>query len=124
MLKRTELLIQPSSHVVTGLRSRNISVCCAMTKNGMLSFKAQTRTYNAVLFIEFLNEVFEKLILKEILGAIFIMDNVPFHKIHEVKRIGLAAGHYIKYLPPYSLFLNPIENIFAAWKEYVRRARS
>ena len=51
------------------------------------------------------------------------MDNAPFHKIHEVKRIVLARGHFIKYLPPYSLFLNPIENMFAAWKEYVRRAR-
>ena len=34
-----------------------------------------------------------------------------------------SYGHRVLYLPPYSPFLNPIENMFSKWKEYVRRER-
>ena len=52
-----------ASHVVTGFRSSNISVCCAMTKNGI-----KPRQEHIMLYC-FLNEVFEKIILKGILGT-------------------------------------------------------
>ena len=49
------------------------------------------------------------------------MDNVRFHKSRMVNEIIESSGHAIFYLPPYSPFLNPIENMFSTWKENVRR---
>ena len=49
------------------------------------------------------------------------MDNVPFHKSNVVKDQFIEKGHQIKYMQPYSPKLNPIENAFAKWKNYVKR---
>ena len=49
------------------------------------------------------------------------MDNIPFHKSNVVKDRFIEKGHQIKYMPPYSPMLNPIENAFAKWKNYVKR---
>ena len=50
------------------------------------------------------------------------MVNVPFYKYISVKNQFLEKGHTIKYLPPYSPMLNPIENSFSKWKLYVKMA--
>ena len=44
------------------------------------------------------------------------MDNVRFHKMKIVEELVLDYGHNILYLPPYSPFLKPIENVFSKWK--------
>jgi transposase len=48
--------------------------------------------------------------------CVFVMDNVAFHKTAEIRSIFENSMHEIVFLPPYSLFLNPIENIFSKWK--------
>uniref|UniRef100_A0A182W8X6 DDE_3 domain-containing protein n=1 Tax=Anopheles minimus TaxID=112268 RepID=A0A182W8X6_9DIPT len=49
------------------------------------------------------------------------MDNVRFHKCTEIREaIGEEQDRAI-YLPPYSPFLNPIENLFSKWKNVVKR---
>ncbi|KAI5151711.1 hypothetical protein ENBRE01_2329 [Enteropsectra breve] len=52
------------------------------------------------------------------------MDNVPFHKCRNIRDLITVSGHRFVLLPPYSPFLNPIENMFAQWKDYVKRLRS
>ncbi|KII69931.1 hypothetical protein RF11_15714 [Thelohanellus kitauei] len=49
------------------------------------------------------------------------MDNVPFHKFQEIQNSITAFGHSVLYLPPYSLFLNPIEEAFNKIKDRMRR---
>ena len=51
------------------------------------------------------------------------MDNVTFHKNKEMKAMVEAKGHIIIFLPPYSPFLNPIENMFSKWKQPIRAKR-
>jgi transposase len=55
-----------------------------------------------------------------IVNAIFIMDNVPFHRVSEINDTIEREGHGIKFLPRYSPFLNPIENMFSQWKTLVK----
>src|ERR1022692_3569737 len=50
------------------------------------------------------------------------MDNLPAHKNDEVRRIIEAAGAQLRYLPPYSPDLNPIELAFAKLKAHLRKA--
>lgn len=55
-------------------------------------------------------------------GDIVICDNLPAHKVADVQSIVEAQGATIKYLPPYSPDLNPIENVFAKLKALLRKA--
>jgi transposase len=55
-------------------------------------------------------------------GDTVIMDNLPAHKGSDVRRAIEAAGATLRYLPPYSPDINPIENAFAKLKAILRRA--
>jgi transposase len=55
-------------------------------------------------------------------GDIVICDNLPAHKVAEVEAIITAHGATLKYLPPYSPDLNPIEQVFAKVKALLRQA--
>jgi transposase len=55
-------------------------------------------------------------------GDIVIYDNPPAHKVAGVEAIVAAHGAILKYLPPYSPDLNPIEQVFAKLKALLRKA--
>uniref|UniRef100_A0A914VGZ7 Tc1-like transposase DDE domain-containing protein n=1 Tax=Plectus sambesii TaxID=2011161 RepID=A0A914VGZ7_9BILA len=97
--------------VAPGLRSRNISICCAMNSQQVLHYTAKTRANNREFFCTFLEELFLKLAEQGVTNAVLVMDNVPFHKGERVRALIESHGHRVLYLPPYSLFLNPIENM-------------
>ena len=53
---------------------------------------------------------------------IVVLDNLPAHKRDEARTIIEAAGTTLRYLPPYSPDLNPIEQSFAKLKAHLRKA--
>src|ERR1700692_3232304 len=53
---------------------------------------------------------------------IVIMDNLAAHKVAGVRQAIEACGAELRYLPPYSPDLNPIENAFAKLKAHVRKS--
>jgi transposase len=55
-------------------------------------------------------------------GDIVIMDNLPAHKVAGVREAIEARGAELRYLPPYSPDLNPIEQAFAKLKALLRKA--
>lgn len=55
-------------------------------------------------------------------GDIVIMDNLGSHKGNAVRRAIRAAGAYLFFLPKYSPDLNPIEQLFAKLKHWLRQA--
>lgn len=56
-------------------------------------------------------------------GDVVVMDNLPAHKNDEVRSIIEAAGAQLRYLPPYSPDLNPIEQAFSKIKHWMRQAQ-
>ncbi len=56
-------------------------------------------------------------------GDIVIADNLAAHHVEGVQQLIDAAGATLRYLPPYSPDLNPIELSFAKLKAIVRAAR-
>ena len=54
-------------------------------------------------------------------GDIVVMDNVATHKVAGVREAVEAAGATLRYLPPYSPDLNPIELSFSAFKAFLRK---
>jgi transposase len=55
-------------------------------------------------------------------GDTLILDNLSTHKIASVHRLLSARGVGLRYLPPYSPDLNPIELAFAKLKAHLRQA--
>jgi transposase len=113
----------PAIQTVAQIRSRNISVFCAMNINGIFYYKAHTRPINTNLCANALRDFFAKLADQDIQSVFLVMDNVPFHRTQEVRNIIEQSGHTVFFLPPYSPFLNPIENIFSKWKCGIRAHR-
>lgn len=53
-------------------------------------------------------------------GDIVVMDNLSSHKVKGVREAIEAAGAELRYLPPYSPDLNPIELAFSKLKKLLR----
>ena len=54
-------------------------------------------------------------------GDIVIMDNLPAHKGDAIRNAIEAAGAELRFLPPYSPDLNPIENAFSKLKAGLKK---
>lgn len=57
------------------------------------------------------------------IGDFVILDNASIHKSDEIYDIAEEFGINIVYLPPYSPDLNPIEKVWANFKNILRRIR-
>lgn len=55
-------------------------------------------------------------------GDTLILDNLATHKVQGVKPLLQANGVELRYLPPYSPDLNPIEPAFSKLKAHLRQA--
>jgi len=55
-------------------------------------------------------------------GDIVVLDNLSSHKVDGVQEAIAAAGATLRFLPPYSPDLNPIEKLFAKLKALLRKA--
>ena len=103
-------------------RSRNISVFAACTKQGVLYHKIQNSSYNGETFKEVMIELKNHCQEIGIVNPLYIMDNARIHHYTGFKEVLEENGIKILYLPPYSYFLNSIENVFAVWKNEILRA--
>ena len=57
-------------------------------------------------------------------GDIVFMDNVSTHLVDGVEEAIEARGARVFYLPPYSPDFNPIEQLFAKLKSFLRKAKA
>lgn len=74
---------------------------------------------NSPIFVEYLRQCVAPTLEP---GDIVVIDNLPAHKSEEVREVIEATGAELRYLPPYSPDLNPIEQSFAKLKAYLRKA--
>ena len=75
----------------------------------------------AIHFLKFLDGVMNCLDMNGMQGRYIVMDNTTIHKTDELKDYIKERGYKAIYLPPYSPFLNPIEEFWAKVKAGVRR---
>ena len=72
-------------------------------------------------FITYIEEVLCPELKK---GDIVVMDNLSVHKSPEVLALVQAAGAEVRFLPPYSPDLNPIEKMWSKIKHLLRSAEA
>ena len=70
----------------------------------------------------FLIHVMDVLDKRNLKGCNSVMDNAPIHKPEKITEEVSKREYRIIYLPPYSPFLNPIEEFWAKVKTLVRRS--
>jgi putative transposase len=67
----------------------------------------------------------EQVLLPELRpGDLVILDNLASHKSIRTEELIRAAGAELRFLPPYSPDLNPIEKIFSKLKTCLRKAQA
>jgi len=69
-------------------------------------------------FLAYVIEVLAPVLRK---GDVVFMDNLRTHKVDGVREAIEAAGAHVRYLPPYSPDLNPIEMAFSKLKAALRK---
>jgi len=75
---------------------------------------------NGTIFVEYVRQCLAPALRP---GDIVVIDNLSAHKRAEVRAIIEAAEATLRYLPPYSPDLNPIEQSFAKLKAHLRKAK-
>ncbi|KAI7799111.1 hypothetical protein IRJ41_018416, partial [Triplophysa rosa] len=107
---------------VPGQRGANITMCAALSNDGLLLHKPLIGPFNTERLISFLNDLHNQRVPAEERrrGAsncptfIVVWDRVAFH--HSAAVTDWFAAHprmSVLFLPPY---LNPIEEFFSAWR--------
>ena len=100
----------------------NYTLTASITCEGVYLFTVQDKPMNTVDFKGFLTDLLRYLDQNNKREYCLIMDNARLHTSAELKSMVEDEGHKLMLLPPYSPFLNPIENLFSQWKSKVRGA--
>jgi transposase len=89
-----------------------------LTSTGMIAPMVLDGPMNGASFKAYVNQVLVP-VLKQ--GDIVVMDNLSAHKSEDIRSAIEAAGAELRYLPPYSPDLNPIEQAFSKLKAHLRK---
>ncbi|KAL0153765.1 hypothetical protein M9458_050881, partial [Cirrhinus mrigala] len=103
---------------VPGQRGGNITMCAAISQKGVVHHHATIGPYNTAHIIAFLDTLHDMLTVQrpEHTRYAIIWDNVSFHRAALVRNWFTDHPSFMALnLPPYSPFLNPIEEFFSAW---------
>ena len=91
----------------------------ALRADGLTAPTVVDGPMNGDTFVAYVEQQLAKVLTP---GDIVVMDNLSSHKRAAVKTAIEAVGAKLRYLPPYSPDLNPIENAFSKLKAKLRAA--
>jgi transposase len=97
---------------------KTITLVAGLRLSGLVAQKAFDRPMNAAMFEEWVGKCLVPTLLK---GDVVVMDNLSSHKGPRVEKLIEAAGAELRYLPPYSPDMNPIEKAYSKLKAFLRK---
>jgi len=106
---------------VPDVRFYRTSVVSSVRLDGTITPLAFEGSLNGDIFLCYI-EQFLAPTLQE--GDIVIMDNLSSHKVKGIEDAIEAKGAHVIFLPAYSPDLNPIEQMWAKVKAYLRKAKA
>ena len=92
---------------------------CALRSQGLAAPCVFDGPINGAAFLAWVEQMLAPALRA---GDIVVMDNLGSHKVAGVRQAIEAAGAQVRYLPPYSPDMNPIEQVFAKLKTLLRKA--
>ncbi|XP_025766849.1 uncharacterized protein LOC112848074 [Oreochromis niloticus] len=108
---------------VPGQRGASITMCAAIANAGLLLHRCQVGPYNTERLLAFLNDLHQRLVPEQgqegenMRTFVITWDNVAFHHSQAITTWFEVHPRLVSlFLPPYSPFLNPIEEFFSAWR--------
>lgn len=96
---------------------KTTTLIAALGIEGMRCSTVVDGAVNAALFEAFVEQVLAPELRP---GDVVVMDNLSSHKSQRTRDLIEGAGAELRFLPPYSPDLNPIEMIFAKVKQLLR----
>ncbi len=97
---------------------KTVTLVAGVRLSGLTAPKVYDRPINAALFEEWVEKCLVPTLAE---GDIVVMDNLSSHKGPKVEQLIKAAGAELRYLPPYSPDMNPIEKAFSKLKAFLRK---
>jgi transposase len=97
----------------------SLTVIAALGLGSVQAPLAISGSSNAATFLAYVEEVLVPALRK---GDVVVFDNLASHFTPGVQQAIEKAGARVMPLPPYSPDLNPIEEMFSKFKEFLRRA--
>lgn len=95
----------------------NISLIGALNLDGLVAAMTVPGSTNTEVFLTYVTQVLAPQLWK---GAIVVMDNLRVHHAERVKIAIESVGAFVKFLPPYSPDLSPIELCWSKLKQFLR----
>jgi transposase len=104
-----------------GNKGKNITLIGAMSDEGLIATMTFPGSLNTTSFLVFI----EQILLPQLwIGAIVVMDNLPLHYAQKARVLIESVEAKVKFLPPYSPDVSPIELCWSKLKEILRSAKA
>ena len=97
---------------------KTVTLVAGLRLSGLAAAKVFDRPINATLFEDWVEKCLVPTLSQ---GDVVVMDNLSSHKGPRVEQLIKAAGAELRYLPPYSPDMNPIEKAYSKLKAYLRK---
>jgi transposase len=111
--KNKKLLV----HIKNNELPKNHSLIMAISNKEVLKYELhKQQAINTKIYYSFLKDL-----LTNVKNKYILMDNVSFHKSNSIKDLISNTDNKILFIPPYSPDFNPIEEVFAEMKAYIRK---
>ena len=104
-----------------GNKGKNVTLIGAMSDEGLIATMTLTGGLDTEAFLVFIEQ---RLLPALWVGAIVVMDNLPVHYANAARASIESVGALVKFLPPYSPDLSPIELCWSKLKEILRSAKA
>ncbi len=100
---------------------KNVTLLCSMSIEGMGPSVAVEGATTKAVFEAYVEQA---LVPNLSAGQVVVMDNLSAHKGARIRELVERRGCELRYLPPYSPDLNPIEEAFSKVKRILRKAQA
>lgn len=102
---------------IPGNKGGNVTLLGALNLNGLIASMTIPGSTNTEVFLTYVTQVLVPQLWK---GAIVVMDNLRVHHAERVRIAIESVGAKVKFLPPYSPDLSPIELCWSKLKQFLR----
>ena len=97
---------------------KTVTLVAGLRLSGLVAQKAFDRPINAASFEQWVEKSLAPTLSK---GDMVVMDNLLSHKGPKVEQLIKAVGAELRYLPPCSPDMNPIEKAYSKLKAFLRK---